>query len=159
MILYHGSNVIIDEIDLEMSNVGKDFGCGFYLTPNEQHAIRQAQRKFEMDNSGIPAVTKYQFDELALSVGDLKVKVFSGYTSEWADFVLMNRQNRSRLQVHPYDIVVGPVANDAVGYQIRRFIGGIITKEQMLEELKYMKESSIQYFFGTDKALKYLTVI
>ena len=159
MILYHGSNVRISKIDLGMSNVGKDFGCGFYLTAYEQHAIRQAQRKTEMENNGVPTVTQYQFDEIALTDGKLKVKVFEGYTSEWADFVLMNRQNRSRTQAHPYDIVVGPVANDAVGYQIRRFIGGIIIKEQMLEELKYMKESSIQYFFGTEKALKYLPLL
>lgn len=45
MILYHGSNVKIAKIDLEMSNVGKDFGCGFYLTAYEQHALRQAQRR------------------------------------------------------------------------------------------------------------------
>ena len=159
MILYHGSNVSVAEIDLGMSNVGKDFGCGFYLTPYEQHALRQAQRKTEMENTGVPTVTRYRFDELALSNGDLNVKVFESYTSDWADFVLMNRQNRSHIQAHSYDIVVGPVANDAVGYQIRRFIGGIITKEQLLEELKYMKESSIQYFFSTDRALKYLTVL
>ena len=29
MILYHGSNILIREIDLSMSKVGKDFGCGF----------------------------------------------------------------------------------------------------------------------------------
>ena len=159
MILYHGSNVRISKIDLGMSNVGKDFGCGFYLTAYEQHALRQAQRRTEMENRGVPTVTQYLFDETALSNGELKVMVFDGYTSTWADFVLMNRQNRSRVQAHSYYIVVGPVANDTVGYQIRRFIGGIITKEQMLEELKYMKESSIQYFFSTDKALKYLTTL
>lgn len=29
MILYHGSNIDIAEIDLAISKVGKDFGCGF----------------------------------------------------------------------------------------------------------------------------------
>lgn len=96
MILYHGSNVSVAEIDLGMSNVGKDFGCGFYLTPYEQHALRQVQRKTEMENTGVPTVTRYRFDELALSNGDLNVKVFESYTSDWADFVLMNRQNRTR---------------------------------------------------------------
>ena len=32
MILYHGSNVEVNEIDLNRSEVGKDFGVGFYLT-------------------------------------------------------------------------------------------------------------------------------
>ncbi len=32
MTLYHGSNVLIDYIDLSMSKPNKDFGKGFYLT-------------------------------------------------------------------------------------------------------------------------------
>ena len=46
--LYHGSNVVIDKIDLCLSRKGKDFGCGFYLNPNESQAremaVRTAQR-------------------------------------------------------------------------------------------------------------------
>ena len=55
-----------------------------------------------------------------------------------------------------YDIVIGPIANDTVGYQIRRFMMGVITMEQFIEELKYMKGITFQYFFGTDKSIKYL---
>ena len=32
MILYHGTNVDFDKIDIEKSNPYKDFGKGFYLT-------------------------------------------------------------------------------------------------------------------------------
>ena len=32
MILYHGSNVMIDKIDLRRSKPYKDFGRGFYLS-------------------------------------------------------------------------------------------------------------------------------
>ena len=53
MILYHGSNVEIDRIDLSKSNVGKDFGVGFYLTPNRDHALGQAQRKIEIFSFGV----------------------------------------------------------------------------------------------------------
>lgn len=35
MILYHGSNIEIRSIDLSKSKVGKDFGCGFYLSADE----------------------------------------------------------------------------------------------------------------------------
>ena len=35
MILYHGSNVEIQHIDLSKSARGKDFGKGFYLSENE----------------------------------------------------------------------------------------------------------------------------
>lgn len=36
--LFHGSNVVIDKIDLCRSRKGKVFGCGFYLNPNESQA-------------------------------------------------------------------------------------------------------------------------
>ena len=39
MILYHGSNMVIDKIDLEMSKPNKDFGKGFYLSENESQAM------------------------------------------------------------------------------------------------------------------------
>jgi hypothetical protein len=36
MKLYHGSNTSIDEIDLKRGRRGKDFGQGFYLSPDRQ---------------------------------------------------------------------------------------------------------------------------
>ena len=48
MILYHGSNVEIESIDLSRSSVGKDFGCGFYLTASREQAERMGQRKAKL---------------------------------------------------------------------------------------------------------------
>lgn len=45
MILYHGSNVEVKEIDLNRSEVGKDFGVGFYLTVSKEQAERMASRR------------------------------------------------------------------------------------------------------------------
>lgn len=42
MILYHGSNLDIEEIDLEKSKPNKDFGKGFYLSENESQAKEMA---------------------------------------------------------------------------------------------------------------------
>ncbi len=36
MILYHGSNVPIEQIELGKSKPYKDFGRGFYLSENEE---------------------------------------------------------------------------------------------------------------------------
>lgn len=87
----------------------------------------------------------------------LKVLSFDGYSLEWARFVLRNRKNRTWEQLHDYDIVVGPIADDVVGYQIRRVEEGIITEEQFLEEIKYHMVT-IQYLFATEKAVKLLQV-
>lgn len=68
---------------------------------------------------------------------------------------MMNRKNRTRIQIHDYDIVIGPIADDVIGYQIRRVEEGIITEEQFLEEIKY-HTVTIQYIFATEKALQIL---
>ena len=44
MILYHGSNVEIQSIDLSMCKPYKDFGKGFYLTTLKEQAKRMAMR-------------------------------------------------------------------------------------------------------------------
>ena len=59
MKLYHGTNAEILLIDLNESRVGKDFGLGFYLTPDRQVAQRQAERKFEQYGIGKAQVYEY----------------------------------------------------------------------------------------------------
>ncbi|MCD8207459.1 MAG: DUF3990 domain-containing protein [Bacteroidales bacterium] len=68
-----------------------------------------------------------------------------------------NRNNGTDKQAHPYDIVVGPIADDTVGVQIRRFTMGYISIETLIEELKFNGSHAIQYFFGTENAVKLLT--
>ena len=43
MILYHGSTVEIQEVDLSLSKPNKDFGKGFYLSDNYEQAYRTLQ--------------------------------------------------------------------------------------------------------------------
>ena len=156
MRLYHGTNCLFDEIDLTKSKVGKDFGCGFYLSADSKQALELAERKVELSGGGAPIVHEYEFDEVLLQSEELSVLHFEEYSKEWAEFVLANRKNRTRTSVHQYDIVIGPIADDAVGFQIRRFTAGIIGMDRFIQELRYMKGISFQYFFGTDKAIKHL---
>ena len=156
MRLYHGTNVEIKQIDLAESRVGKDFGLGFYLTPDRQVAQRQAERKYEQYGVGTPTVYEYDFAENDLKA--LRVLRFSGYTLEWAKFVLENRKNRTHKQVHDYDIVIGPIADDVIGYQIRRVEEGIISEKQFLEEIKF-HTITIQYLFASEESIKLLKTI
>lgn len=153
MIFYHGTNTDFQQIHLEMSRVGKDFGFGFYLTSDLQVATRQAERKLLQYGVGTKVVQSYYLDEEQL--GGLRVLRFDTYSEAWADFILLNRQNKERFSVHNYDVVIGPIANDTVGFQIRRYTEGIITKAQFLEEIKY-HQVTMQYFFGTEQALSIL---
>lgn len=65
MILYHGSNVAINAIDLSRSMRGKDFGQGFYLSADKKQAEEMAVFK-AMQYDGTPIVTAFEFDEIAL---------------------------------------------------------------------------------------------
>lgn len=156
MKLYHGSNVEIEYVDLSRGRRGKDFGKGFYANPDYMQAVEFCSNVVRREGSGIPTVTSFEFDESALDM--LNIKRFDGYTQEWAEFILMNRNNISDKPAHDFDIVIGPIADDGVGTQIRRLSRGFITFDAFLEELKYSKVS-IQYFFGTEKALKFLKKI
>ena len=109
MILYHGSNTDIAEIDLSVSKVGKDFGCGFYLSADKEQALELAARKTEQLGVGTPMLNSYEFDENSLHGRGLSVLEFQEYSREWAEFVLMNRRNRTRVPSHSYDIVIGPI--------------------------------------------------
>lgn len=57
---------------------------------------------------------------------------------------------------HTYDIVIGPIADDGVTYQLRRYSMGDISMSRLIEELKYANGLTIQYYFGTEHALSYL---
>ena len=155
MILYHGSNVEVREIDLSRSEVGKDFRVGFYLTASKEQAERMASRRVRL-YGGEPVVSVFEFDEAAAKAAGLSQKDFQFYSKEWADFILANRANGTRQQIHEYDIVHGPIANDDVGFQIRRLLAGIITIDTFLEELKYKKGVTFQYFFATERSIQYL---
>ena len=156
--LYHGSNVSIDTIDLDRCHPDKDFGKGYYLTDIRSQAETMALRRTRIAGEGTPTLTSYEFDDGLLRNPDLNIKVFDSPCEEWALFVLANREASLTGYTHDYDIVVGPIADDGVGTQIRRLSRGFITFDAFLEELKYSKVS-IQYFFGTKEAIKYLKKI
>lgn len=154
MILFHGTNTDIEKIDLSRSLNHKDFGKGFYLTDSRETAIRMATKKARLFG-GKAILIIYEFDEAALH-SDLKVKVFpEKATVEWFLFVDANRDRENQLPIHDYDIIVGPIADDGVVVQITRFRESIYTAEEAAKGLqdKFLDQ---QYYFGTEKALRYL---
>ena len=155
MKLYHGTNKPFTEIELSKSQVGKDFGCGFYLSANEAQARELAEFKTNL-LGGAPTILSYEFDETVLHNDDVSFQSFDAYTREWAEFVFANRNNRQRENIHTFDIVYGPIANDKVGVQIRNVLENNIDMETFLKRLQYMKGITFQYFFATEKALKLL---
>lgn len=159
MKLYHGSNVSIGEIDLSRGRRGKDFGQGFYLSTDKQQALLMAERTVDREEFGTPTLTTYLFDEnIIRNPFEVKVKLFDKYSVEWAEFIMMNRKNKSSVQAHDYDIVFGPIANDKVGLQISRYQLQYIPMDELIRQLSFI-HPTFQYFFGTERAISLLTKI
>lgn len=154
MILYHGTNVDFDEIEIKKTKKYKDFGQGFYLTDIKSQAEELAAKRALMFG-GAPIVQKYEFDERLLVSTDIKVLKFDSVCAEWAEFIYKNRSRTIPPYKHNYDIVIGPIADDGVAYLLGRYEEGSYTIEELAKELKFKRLNS-QYFFGTDKAIHLL---
>ncbi len=152
MKLYHGSNTVIERIELSKCKPFKDFGKGFYLTEIREQAEQMAKRTSAI-YGGEPVVTEFKFDETALNA--LVVKIFEEPGEEWALFIMANRDRNKVHPIHCYDIVIGPVADDTIATLFRNFDDGIIDLQMLVNGLKYKKVSS-QYLFHSAEAIKYL---
>lgn len=152
MKLYHGSNTVIEQIELSKCKPFKDFGQGFYLTEIREQAEQMAKRTSAI-YGGEPVVTEFEFDETALNT--LSVKTFEKPSEEWALFIMANRDRNEAHPIHCYDVVIGPVADDTIATLFRNFDDGIIDLQMLVNGLKYKKVSS-QYLFHSAQAIKYL---
>lgn len=112
MILYHGTNADIEAIDLTKGMRHKDFGKGFYLTPDKNTAIRMAQKKARLFGGTATLIT-YEMDD-----------------------------RKTTAPIHNYDIIIGPIADDGVVLQLTNFREGIYSPEQAATQLqdKYLDQ-------------------
>ena len=86
---------------------------------------------------------------------ELSIKEFTIPNEEWALFVMGNRDRNSEHPTHHFDIGIGPVGDDEMATQFRYCKDGIIDLEKLVSKIRFHKVSS-QYFFHTDRAIKYL---
>ena len=155
MIVYHGSNVIVDKPKLIAQNRFLDFGFGFYTTTNKTQAISFADKVFKRRNSGGREVSIYEIDEYTAFSECLLLR-FDSPNEAWLDFVFENRSGN--YEGESYDLIYGPVANDDVYTTFTLYQAGALTKEQTLEALK-IKKLYNQLVFASENALRFLKFI
>lgn len=154
MILYHGSNMRVDQPRLIKQNRYLDFGYGFYTTTNYAQAQSFAQ-KVAMRRGGTPTVNKYELPDDPEGMG-LVIKQFKSPDEEWLDFVSNHRNGT--YDGEQFDIIIGAVANDDVYRTLQVYASGLLTKDQALEALK-IKKLFDQYVFATVEALSCLKFV
>ena len=156
MKVFHGSYTEIEEIDLSKGELQRDFGRAFYVTKLREQAEYWAERKGNRNNtSGF--ITEFTFFESAFTTNYYKTLRFEDYTEEWLDFVILNRKNDTQNNIHDYDIIEGPVADDAIATRIILYLKGGISKTDFLEDLRFKHSVSHQIAFCTEKSLVMLT--
>jgi hypothetical protein len=62
MLVYHGSNIIVEKPNLVLSKKTLDFGAGFYTTTNKEQAISFAQKVMARKKSKSRAVNVYDYN-------------------------------------------------------------------------------------------------
>lgn len=149
LIVYHGSNVLFNKIDLSKSHNRRDFGKGFYCTILEEQSAEWAKRLYLRNFTGGRYVYQYIFTQN----DNIKVKRFIGMNKEWLEFIKENRL-KGGVQ-HDFDVVIGPVADDNTMETVQLYIAGIIDAEEAIKRLQYSKINN-QISFHTERALKYL---
>ena len=142
-ILFHGSNVVVQNPKVLINGYYKDFGYGFYCTNMEKQAKRWALTK-----RGASVVNKYCYVENAA----LKKISFYKMTEEWLQFVVDCRRGKE----HNYDIVEGPMADDQIWDYVEDYVSEKISKAAFWELVKF-KYPTHQIVFCTEDALKTLT--
>jgi hypothetical protein len=152
MKLYHGSLEMVDKPEIRESDRTLDYGKGFYATTSIEQAENWVKRRAKELKACQGYVNIYEFDESLIK--KMKCLIFYQPTEEWVDFVHKNRTIKDFC--HDYDIVYGPIADDGVTFQLRRYEGGVISLPRLVEELNYAKGITFQYFFGTERALQLL---
>jgi len=150
--LYHGSNCEVREPRLIKPSRNLDFGPGFYTTLNRQQAEAFALRVARNRGDGVATLNTYAIDEsTAFPLCDLAS--FSGPTDAWLDFVCDNRTGR---YAGPrYDFIFGPVANDDVFTSLYLYLGGQLSRDEVMVRLK-VKQLYNQLVFASEKALSFV---
>lgn len=91
--------------------------------------------------------------EIARTRG-LRVKIFEEANKEWAEFVYSNRYIEDFC--HNYDIVIGPVADNALQVKFAEMQRYGKTFEQIASEIKYEKFKKPQICFCTNASWEML---
>ena len=146
MILYHGSDQVVEHPDIWHSQQFLDFGRGFYTTSVKMQAVKWSRRKATLSHRQSGIVNVYEF---AIKPG-FKVLNFGNDLEKWMKFVCACREGAKIYQ--KYDVIMGKVADDKVFRVVdmyRRRVWGI---RRAIREFKFY-ETYNQTAFVSQEAI------
>jgi hypothetical protein len=154
MIVFHGTNLVIERPKIINRFKTLDFGEGFYTTENENQAREFAVKVCQRRSPTLyPIVNCYDFYE---NLDKFSVLKFDAQNEKWLDFIVERRKGITP-QVK-YDLIIGPVANDDVFGTIILYEAGQLDKESAIKRFK-VKRLFNQVVFCNEQILNSLTFI
>ncbi len=178
MLLYHGSYVPVEKVDLNKCDAGKDFGRGFYLTADKKQAqsfiktslLKAKVRKVISDNQNYGYVTCYKYHAVS---EDIPFYEFPDANIEWLWFIALNRRNKLaealssmiNKTIFNSEIIIGKIANDTTNPVITAYLNGLygeVSEErsaQMAISLLLPNRLKEQYCFLTQRAIGCLETV
>ncbi|MCR4566573.1 MAG: DUF3990 domain-containing protein [Pseudobutyrivibrio sp.] len=164
VILYHGSDKIIETPKLNGGKSNNDYGRGFYCTKHIELAKEWAVEEYR---NGY--VNKYEIDLANLKILNLNDKKYT--ILHWLTILLEHRTFRMNgpvsqdglnylkenyhIDISKYDVIIGYRADDSYFSFARGFISNSISVSQ-LEKAMYLGELGEQLFIQSAKAFSRL---
>lgn len=148
MVLYHGSDHIIQKPELKLGKTTNDYGRGFYCTEHVELAKEWACQKA---TDGF--ANKYEFDMSGLKVCNLEkepyhilnwLALLTRYRSYWqaqsiAEEAKDYLQEQFFVDLADVDVVIGYRADDSYFSFAQDFISGTISLEQLARAMRLGK--------------------
>lgn len=160
MLLYHGSDHIIEKPEFGAGKKHNDYGRGFYCTQNIELA-----KEWAVSEDADGYVNKYSIDTSKLEVLDINSEKYT--MMHWLGILLNNRiftlttplereakqyiLDNFNISLDGIDIVKGYRADDSYFSYARDFISGVISYEQLSKAMRLGKLGE-QYCLISKKA-------
>lgn len=151
MFLYHGTPEYFEYPSLSKCKPHRDFGCGFYTTPNYIDALPMAVK-----NTGEGYIQTYLLED----TDGLSVLEFAARSEKWLRFVVASRLGAAS----DYDLVIGYMAGGGRNLKskfskFRRNGAEVqVVMDVMRDELIHT-DLGTQFAFLTDDALRRMRLI
>lgn len=124
--LYHGSDCIVSNPDINKCRPNKDFGKGFYLTSDRKQAIKFAKLVARRNNSSKGYLNVFYLEKLFTNAC-----CFEDCDEDWLLCVIGNREERFKEysnKWNKWDVIIGKIADDDTARTINAYLVGAYGK-------------------------------
>ncbi|MCR5144668.1 MAG: DUF3990 domain-containing protein [Lachnospiraceae bacterium] len=123
MRVYHTGYLELKKPDVHYGRENADFGQGFYVTPEQEFALRWAKAREGQQT----IINEYELDLSGLNVHRFDRSI------DWFRYIFKNRKTATDML--DVDVVIGPIANDIIFDTMGIISSGFLEEEEALRLL------------------------